>query len=801
MALVPPEKLCRHCDVESLGFETTAELEDLTETIGQERAIGAIEFSLGMVQPGYNLFALGPPGIGRHRIVRNFVNARAETAAVPDDWCYVNNFKEAHKPNAIRLPAGKGAALKDAMDRLIDDLRGALGTAFSSDEYRTRRRVIEDEFKERQQSALEVVEKAAGEKEIALVRTPMGYAFAPTREGRIIKPDEFEKLTDEQREEFRTNTEALETQLQSVVQNFPTLLQETREKVRKLNEDTASFAVGHMIDTLRRQFSEIPEVVSYLQEVGKDVVENVEAIMTSGEGSDEQGGDGSKLRSVEAFRRYRVNLLVDHNGARHAPVVYEDEPSFERLLGRIEHRAQFGALFTDFNLIRAGALHRANGGYLLLDARKVLSQPAAWEALKRVLRAREIRIEPIYGALGLPSTTMLEPETIPCDLKVVLIGERMLYYLLADLDPEFREHFKVIADFDDVVERDGKALKLFPRLIATTARKEGMPPFHRLAVAGLSEYVARLAGHAGKLSSDIEALTDLMQEASHFARQTEHDAVTREDVQNAWDAQIRRHDRLNKLLQEQIIEETILVDTDGEAVGQINGLSVIQVGQTAFGKPSRISARVRMGRGNVVDIEREVKLGGPLHSKGVLILSSYLGATYLPDKPLSLSASLVFEQSYGGVDGDSASSAELYALLSALSGAAINQSFAVTGSVNQNGQVQAIGGVNEKIEGYFDVCAERGLTGRQGVLIPAANVKHLMLHHRVVEAVRDGKFAVHAVSTIDEGIEILTGVAAGVRDTDGKFPDGTIGQRVEAKLLALAEARKAFATPNEARTE
>ncbi len=797
MALIPTESLCRHCDVETLKFETTAELEDLTETIGQDRAVEAIEFGLAMSQPGYNVFALGPPGIGRHQIVRKFVDARAEQAPVPSDWCYVNNFKEAHKPRAIQLPAGKGAALKTAMDRLIDDLRSALSTAFSSDEYRTRRRVIEDEFKDKQQSELEEVEKAAAAKEIALVRTPMGYAFAPTRDGKIIKPDEFESLAEEQREEFKKSIEQLEKQLQAVVQKFPAMLQEIREKVRKLNEDTASFAVGHMIDRLRSSFSDIPEVVEYLEEVGKDVVDNVETIMSSGEESGEQGGNGSKLQSLEAFRRYRVNLFVDHSEASHAPVVYEDEPTFERLIGRIEHRVQFGALFTDFNLIRSGALHRANGGYLLIDARKLLTQPASWEALKRVLRAREIRIEPIYGAMGLPSTTMLEPETIPCDLKIALIGERLLYYLLADLDPEFREHFKVIADFDDVIDRDGKATDLFPRLVATTARREGMPDFDRRAVAGLSEYVARLAGHAGKLSSDIEALTDLMQEASHFARNADRSVVTQDDVQNARDAQIRRHDRLNKLLQEQIIEETVVVDTDGESVGQINGLSVLQIGQTAFGKPSRISARIRMGRGNVVDIEREVKLGGPLHSKGVLILSSYLGATYLPDKPLSLSASLVFEQSYGGVDGDSASSAELYALISALSGAPINQSFAVTGSVDQNGRVQAIGGVNEKIEGYFDVCAARGLTGRQGVLIPASNVKHLMLHQRVVQAVRDGKFSIHAVSTIDEGIELLTSVPAGARGEDGKFPDGTIGQRVEAKLLELAEARKAFVQTGE----
>ncbi len=796
MALVPPENLCRHCDLETLAFETTAELEDLTEVIGQDRAVEAIELGLAMAKPGYNLFALGPAGIGRHRIVRSYVDVAAEKAPVPSDWCYVNNFKEAQKPNAIRLPAGKGAELKSAMDRLIDDLRGALGTAFSSDEYRTRRRVIEDEFKERQQSAVEEVEKAAGEKDVALVRTPMGYSFAPTIDGKIVTSDDFEKLTEEQREQFRKNIEELEKQLQAAVQNFPKLLQDTREKLRKLNEETASFAVGHMIDQLKKQFADIPEVVDYLGDVAKDVVENVDTIMGASEGSNEQGNQ-PRIRSEEAFRRYRVNLVVDHSGASHAPVVYEDEPSFERLIGRIEHRAQFGTLMTDFNLIRSGALHRANGGYLLLDARKVLTQPAAWEALKRTLRAGEIRIEPIYGALGLPTTTQLDPESIPCDVKVVLIGERMLYYLLADADPEFREHFKVIADFDDMVKRDDRTTMLFPRLIATTARREGLPDFHVLAVAALTEYAARLSGHAGKLSSDIEALTDLMHEAAHFSKKAGHAVVGREDVQEAWDSQIRRHDRLNTLLQEQIVEETILVDTDGEAVGQINGLSVIQIGRTSFGKPSRITARIRMGRGNLVDIEREVKLGGPLHSKGVLILSSYLGATYLPDKPLSLSASLVFEQSYGGVDGDSASSAELYALLSALSGAPINQSFAVTGSVNQNGQVQAIGGVNEKIEGFYDLCEARGLTDRQGVLIPASNVKHLMLHHRVVEAVRRGRFAIHAVSTIDEGIEILTGIKAGTRGEDGKFPDGTIGARVEAKLLTLAESRKAFAAEGE----
>jgi lon-related putative ATP-dependent protease len=494
-------------------------------------------------------------------------------------------------------------------------------------------------------------------------------------------------------------------------------------------------------------------------------------------------------------RRYQVNVIVDHSGATGAPVIYEDHPTAQNLVGRIEHMAQMGALITDFNLIKAGALHRANGGYLILEARKVLLQPFAWEELKRALSSEEIRVEVLGQTLSLISTVSLEPEPIPLDVKVVLLGERLLYYTLSQLDPDFAELFKVAADFEDQMDRTSENHLLYARMIATMVRQEGLRPFDRQAVARVIEQSARIAGDAERLSTHVQSIADLLREADYWAGEAQRGVVSAADVQRAIDAQIYRSDRVRERLQEEIQRGTILIDSQGAKVGQVNGLSVITLGQFAFGRPSRITARVRLGRGEVVDIEREVALGGPIHSKGVLILSSYLGARYAMDRPLSLSASLVFEQSYSGVEGDSASSAELYALLSALADLPIKQGLAVTGSVNQYGQVQAIGGVNEKIEGFFDVCRAQGLTGEQGVLIPASNVKHLMLRPDVVAAVAAGQFRVYAVETIDQGIEVLTGVPAGERDAQGEFPAGSVNQRVEARLIALSEKRLAFGVP------
>ena len=580
--------------------------------------------------------------------------------------------------------------------------------------------------------------------------------------------------------------------MQDVLHKAPVWMKETREKLRQLNNETALFATAHLIGTLKGRYSDLSAVQRFLDEVRDDAVEHVEEIVAEapkpkGEPSVAGFEDGHPI-----LRRYGVNLMVDNAESTRAPVVYEDDPTYDRLLGRIEHRAEMGTLLTDFHLIRAGALHRASGGYLILDARKLLTRPMAWDALKRALFAGEMRIQPPAQAMGLLSTVSLDPEPIPLDVKVVIVGERMIDYLLSQHDPEFARLFKVAADFDEEIPRNETNDLLYARLVKSLTEGEELRPLDRGGVARALEFSARAAGDAERFSMDIERLADLLREADHLAGKAGRPVVDAAAVSEAADAQVYRLDRVRERLQEQIERGTVQIDTDGARVGQINGLSVMGLGGFAFGKPSRITARIRLGKGEVVDIERQVDLGGPLHSKGVLILSGYLSAHYASDRPLSLSASLVFEQSYGGVDGDSASSTELYALLSAIAEVPIDQSLAVTGSVNQYGEVQAIGGVNEKIEGFFDLCAARGLTGRQGVLIPASNVKHLMLHRRVVEAAEQGQFRIFAVGTIDQGMEILTGQPAGARDAEGRFPEGSVNARVEARLIELADKRRAF---------
>lgn len=787
---LPHEILCPHCDPQQFAFETTAELEELTEVLGQDRALDAVQFGIGMKRDGYNLYALGPPGIGKHTVVQQVLEKQAQQQTPADDWCYVHNFQDHQKPVALRLPAGRGATLRRDMEVLIQDLRTSIPAMLESDEYRAQVQEIDEELKEKQEQAFADIQKQAEQEQMVILNTPHGFAVAPTRAGEVLTPKEFEQLSKEERQHKEQIINQLQEQLAAFLEQIPRLHKERREKLREVERKFTMSAVGHLIDELKKKYQDLTPVMQYLDAVEADVVENVKDFRAR----EESGATPLTLalHGGPSFTRYRVNLLVEHSGGEGAPIVYEDNPSYANLLGRVEHSAQFGALVTDFTLIKAGALHRANGGYLMLDMRKVLMQPYAWEGLKRALRSQEINIESLGQVLGLLSTVSLEPQPIPLDVKVVLMGERILYYLLCAYDPDFRELFKVAADFDDRVARSPENSLLYARLIGTLARKGGLRPFDRTAVARVIDQSARLASDAEKLSTHMESTADLLREADYWAGQAKRKAVSAADVQRAIDGQIRRADRLRERLYEEIKRGTILIDSEGETIGQVNGLSVLQLGDFSFGQPSRITATARLGKGEVIDIEREVELGGAIHSKGVLILSNFMASRYAQNEPLSLSASLVFEQSYGMVEGDSASVAELCALLSALANAPIKQSFAVTGSVNQHGQVQAIGGVNEKVEGFYDVCMAKGPSGTQAVLIPAANVKHLMLREDVVAAGAAGQFHVYAVETIDEAISLLTGLPAGTADAQGNFPEGSVNYRVQQRLKELSRLRKEY---------
>ena len=789
-----PEQLRHVCDPAQFSFETTRELEDLGQTIGQERAVGAVQFGMGIQRAGYNLFALGPSGTGKRTTISQFLHRKASGEPIPSDWCYVNNFEDNQRPTALRVPPGRGVELRKDVEELVEELKTAVPALFESEDYQTRRQQLQEEFQERQEEALNEIREKAKTRDIALIRTPVGLAFAPIRDGEVVTPDEFQKLSEERREQVKEDVGELQDELQEAMRQARQWERKARDRMKELDREVAMLAVGHRIEELQQKYADLEGVVAYLQAIKDDVVESVDEFRSSGEAEGQSvfGVPMERLREA-AFRRYQVNVVVDHSQSEGAPVIYEGHPTYNNLIGRIEHIAQMGALVTDFNLIRSGSLHRANGGYLIVDARELLMQPYAWEGLKRVLRAQEVRIESLSQALSLVSTVSLEPEPIPLSVKIVLIGERLLYYLMNEYDPDFNELFKVEADFSDEMPRSPENDQLYARLVAAVARHEELRPFDRYAVARVIERSSRIAGDNRKLSTHLLSIADLLEEADYWAGQVGRDVVTAEDVERAIGERIARADRLRQRTQEHIARGMILLDTEGEKTGQVNGLSIISLGDYAFGRPSRITARTRLGKGNVVDIEREVELGGPIHSKGVLILSGFLGGHYASDYPLSLSASLVFEQSYAGIEGDSASLAELCALLSALADLPIRQSLAVTGSVNQHGEVQPIGGVNEKIEGFFDACSAKSLTGSQGVLIPAANGEHLMLREDVVEAVRRGDFHIYPVSTVDQGMELLTGRPAGQRDEAGAFPAGSVNERVEARLIELAQKQRDFA--------
>ncbi len=798
---IPPalnaQQLYQSCDHEQFRFQTTADLSDLTEVIGQMRAMDAIRFGTGIRHDGYNLFVLGPSGIGKSSIVRQYLEKKASGEHKQDDWCYINNFAQPHKPQVLRLPSGRGEELRQRMEKLVDYLRSAIPTVFEGDEYRAKAGAIRDEFNKRQEQVFKDLGEEAGKQRIALLRTPEGFAFAPLRENEVIPPDEYEKLPEDEKKRVEGAIAELQQRLEKIMRQIPQWRKERHERIKNLDRETTLSVVAHLVDELKEAYTDLPAVLKYLDQVQQDMIDNADDFRKPEESAT---FGGMTMVAHKTFHHYQVNVLVSNGKKAGAPIVSEDSPTYSNLVGRVEHIAQLGALVTDFTLIKPGALHKANGGYLLLDIRKVLVQPFAWEGLKRALQSREICIESLGQMYSLVSTVSLEPEPIPLDTKVILFGDRLFYYLLQQYDPEFGELFKVAADFEERIERNTDTHQLYAQLIATLTRKEKLLPFDRSAVARVIEHGARLVGDAERLSTHMRSILDLLREADFCSREAGHGVVEAADVQGAIDAKIRRQDRLRDRLYEAILRDTLVIATDGEVTGQINGLSVLELGEFAFAQPTRITATTRLGDGEMVNIEREVKLSGAIHSKGVMILSSFLAARYAKNQPLAFSASLVFEQSYGMVDGDSASLAELCVLLSNLADVPIKQSLAITGSVNQHGQSQAIGAVNEKIEGFFDICAARGLNGEQGVLIPAANVKHLMLRHDVVAASEAGKFRIYAVENVDQAISLLTGVPAGEANVKGEYPEGSINRKVAARLAELSEIRKSFARQSQKKT-
>ncbi|MCH9808544.1 MAG: AAA family ATPase [Alphaproteobacteria bacterium] len=791
-------ELRKVADPQALGFSTTEEIEPSQALIGQARALAAINFGAGMKSNDFNIFVLGSDASGKIAAARDALKKLAQTEPQPDDWVYVQNFDEPNAPKALHLPAGRGRQLEKAMIEVVDELSAAIPTAFEGEDYQARSRAIEADYSSRNEERLQALGQKAEANSIALLRTPMGFTFAPMLEGKVVKPDAFAAMPPSMQEDVRKNIEGLQEELTQILADVPRVDKERRNRLRELNEEVAADVVNAAMSDALAEFADCDGALTFLKRVTADLIANAHLFLSDA-GSEPSSAGSVTLQSPDVsrdprFRRYMVNPIISQPAELEgAPVVEEANPTLGNVIGRAEHLAQMGTLVTDFLLIKPGALHKANGGYLLVDARKLLLSAFAWEALKRALQTETIRIEQPGESLGLMTTQTIDPEPIPLNVKIVLFGDRQLYYLLSKGDPEFQHLFKVQADFEDRIERNDDNTNQYARLIASLIGEHQLQPFTADAVAGIVEQSSRIAGDRAKLSLEVSRIGDIVREADYWSKQSGNEATTREDVRRAVAEHSQRGDRIRDRDQETFEQGVVLVDTDGEKVGQINGLSVLQLGEFTFGRPSRITARVRFGPGRIVDIEREAKLGGPLHSKGVMILWGYLAGQFAQDRPLALSASLVFEQSYGGVDGDSASSTELYALLSALAGTPIKQGIAVTGSVNQLGEVQAIGGVNEKIEGFFDVCTARGLTGEQGVVIPKANVQHLMLREDVVEAVKEGRFSVWAVANIGEGIEILTGVAAGERKREGVggFPEGTVFARVERTLELFADRARA----------
>lgn len=781
------EQLQHACDSSQFTFKTTNDLPQLTEFIGQNRALNAIGLGIGITCRGFNVFAMGPIGQGKRSIVQALLKQEAKERAKPDDICYVHNFDDAKNPKFLKLKAGLGKNLANDMAFILEVLHTEIPAIFESKAYTERIKEIQEEMRTKQDHGLQELEAEAEGKGISILRTPEGFMLALIKNGQIVSEEEFQALPKEEKKSKELDMQLLQKKLGTYVEHLPLWHKELIEKVRDALKKLVMISVGSIFGDIKKKYLDHPHIQNYLATVEQAILDNPKDFLKKTDQASLLGLEHSDTR----LHRYKVNVLVDNSDTAGAPVIYEDNPTCTNLLGRIDHISQFGALITDFTQIRSGALHRANGGYLILDARKLLTEPYAWGALKRALRGGMIHVENINQLMGFTGASSLEPQPVPLAVKVILIGDRFLYYLLCTHDPDFLELFKVAADFDEDIPRSLENNLLFARLLTNLSKTDCLMPLTKDAVAAVIDFSSRLADDRKKLSTHVGKITDLLREASHVANLEKSSCIEKSHVGRAIHNQYERASRLKQRHQDYISRGIILIDTDKSVIGQANGLSVVELGGFMFGHPVRITAQAGAGRAGVIDIEREVKLGGPIHSKGVLILSGFLTGRYVKKDPLSVSLSLVFEQSYGGVEGDSATIAEAAAIISVLSGIPLKQSIAITGSMNQHGEVQAVGGVTEKVKGFFDIVQERGFIGKPGVIIPHANLDNLMLPEEILAAIEKQQFFIYAVKTLDEALEILMDREAGViRGRTKSFPKNSINGLVQTALARFSGKKR-----------
>lgn len=790
ISTLKPHQLYTVCNSQKFDFSSTAELEERMSALGQDRAMKAVELGINIKSKGYNLFCLGLEGTGKTSLVKRILEEEAQRRPTPKDWAYVYNFDEPYKPHIISFPAGQACGFARDIDKLIEDFSIAIPAVLESDEYKAGVSIIQEKYKHKKDEYLRILQKKAKGKSVSLLHMQVGLVVAPVKNGEILSPEAFDSLPENEKKELLNDLNLMQEEIEKVAKDLPEWEDKQRREHNILREKFIKLAVKKPIDDLRQKYKGLREITDFLKNVQNHIVSNIDDFLPTENNPAQTTGEDDALTSLlskmnrqeeDKFAKFKVNVIVKNEPDSGAPIIHLDHPTQGNLVGRVERIQQYGALLTDFTLIKAGALHRANGGFLLIDARKLLLQPYAWDSLKRALASKSIKIETPGDETSF-TTISLDPEPIPLDVKIILTGDEELYDLLSERDPDFSDYFKVEADFGTLMDRNDDNEIEYAKLIGSLSNKKKLRSLNRQAVARIIEHSSRLADDSKKLTAHIASIGDLLREADYWARESNSKQIGKKHIDQAISAQIYRSDRVKQAMLEQIDDGTIMIDTKGSKVGQINGLVVYNFSRFSFGKPAKITVQARIGNGEFINIERETNMSGPIHTKGVLILQSLIANRFAKYSPLSLSASIVFEQSYGGVDGDSASSTEYYCLLSAIANIPIKQGIAVTGSINQFGDIQPIGGVNEKIEGFFDVCCHRGLTGDQGVIIPRTNVSNLMLREDVVNAVRDGKFHIYAIDNVDDGIEILTGIKAGKMNTKGEFPKGSVNRMVKESL-------------------